>query len=327
MEAARAIRLVAAFVVGIVLVMGCAMIYSVVPQMQQHPPTATQKRPQIAQTSTTSAVVPSASPQVPVLNPSVVHVPVLPNSPPSVAYVRVPDVTVVHAPVSEPHKTAISVPAPTLPETSNQPPNTAEFSQIASNQLPTQPPPMVRTETGEPIAAPPPRSLQPHTVTLWSGTPVTVRLAEPLSTDQTKSGDYFHATLQSPLIQDGFVIADAGSGAVGQVIRSRRAGLFGHAPDLMLVLVQIRTTDNQIVHVLTTSWNDMGPSHNPVSGTFRSAVGAVSGALTGAARGSGLISEPNSEPGVSKDRNLILPANTVLQFRLAAPLSLTEHTH
>lgn len=330
MEAARAIRLVAAFVIGVVLVMGAAMIYSVVPQMKQSQAAVTPKPVPTRQTSPAVAAVQTTATQVSVPSPTLVHVPVLPSSSASVAYVRVPDPAITNTRVSEPHKAAISVPAPAPPEVSNPATNNGELNQIASNQLSEQPPLMVRPETSESAPAPamqPSHTSQPHTVTLWSGTPVTVRLAQPLSTDQTKTGDYFHATLEAPIIQDGFVIADVGSGATGQVIRSRRGGMFGRAPDLTLDLVQIRTTDNQVIRVLTTSWSDMGHSHNPVSGTFRSAVGAVSGALTGAAHGSGLVSEPSGDTGVGKDRNLALPPNTVVQFRLAAPVSLTEHTH
>jgi hypothetical protein len=155
---------------------------------------------------------------------------------------------------------------------------------------------------------------------------LTVKLAEPLSTDQSKEGQYFRATLAVPVVEDGFVIADAGSGVTGEVVESRHPGLFGRAPDLRLTLVQIRTTDNQVVRVETISWNDRGRSRNPVTGTIRSAVGAV-GALTGAVHSNGVLAPQNTQTAAANGHNVLLPANTVLEFRLAAPVSLTEHTH
>jgi hypothetical protein len=166
-----------------------------------------------------------------------------------------------------------------------------------------------------------------HTVTLWSGTPLTVKIADTLSTDQAKKGQVFRATLQSPVVSDGFVIADAGSVVTGQIIESKRAGKLGGAPDLSLVLVEIRTTDNQSVHIETRSWEDRGQSHNLVMAPIRSAIGAVSGAVTSAARASGIGPEQDGEPTVKNGRNVVLPANTILQFRLAAPVSLTEQAH
>jgi hypothetical protein len=154
---------------------------------------------------------------------------------------------------------------------------------------------------------------------------LTVKLTEPLSTDHAKAGQYFRATLAVPLTRNGVVIADAGSGVTGEVVAAKRLGMFGRAPDLRLVLVELRTTDNQIVHIQTSSWDARGRGYNPVSGTVRSAFGAVSGALAGAARGSGLVAEDDGAR-FTGSRNVFLPANSILEFQLATPLSVIERT-
>ena len=166
---------------------------------------------------------------------------------------------------------------------------------------------------------------QPHRVTLPAGTPITVKLTQALSTDQAKPGQLFQATLTSPILRDGFVLAEAGSLVTGEVVRAKRAGLFGRAPDLRLMLIDIHASDNQVARIHTTFWDDTGRSHNVVSGTLRSAMGAVTGAVQGAARGSGIVSQQKSS--VVSDRTIFLPANTVLDFRLVAPVSLTERFH
>jgi hypothetical protein len=168
---------------------------------------------------------------------------------------------------------------------------------------------------------------QPHVVTLWSGTPLLVKVADTLSTDRARKGQLFRATLQSPVVSDGVTIAEAGAAVTGQVIESKRAGKFGSAPDLRLILVDIHSTDNQTVRVETVSWNDRGRSHNPVTGPIRSAIGAVSGVVTRASRDGAIVPEQSSEAAVRNGRDLILPANAVLQFRLAAPVSVTEQAH
>ncbi len=167
---------------------------------------------------------------------------------------------------------------------------------------------------------------RPRTLTVARGTPVNVKLEEPLSTEQAKKGKLFHASLASPIVTDGFVVAQAGSGVTGKVLESRRAGVFGRRPELQLVLLDIQATDKQVVPVQTGTWDDTGRAHNPLESTMRSAVGAVSGAVTGAARGSGMMPE-QCDRCESSSRIIMLPANTTLQFRLVAPVLVTERKH
>jgi hypothetical protein len=143
-------------------------------------------------------------------------------------------------------------------------------------------------------------------VTLYAGTPVNITLWETVSTDQAKKGRYFRAILASSIVKDGLIIAQAGSAVTGQVVTSKGTGLFGHRPELRLTLCDIRTTDNQVVRIQTYQWDEKGRSHHLVTGPFRSAFDVL------AAR----------NPGT-----LVLPPNTALQFRLAAPVSITERPH
>lgn len=331
MEAARAIRLVAVFVVGVVLAMGGAMIYSVAAQMRQQRASLNQSVPQtVASGGPQAASVTETSAPQPETTSSVVRVPIPPPDEPSEAYVQVPQATVVHAPaLPPPAAPASKLAINTRPRLSNPAPGLpaepASFNPASINPSSSGRPSTVQPWTTQPVestiaANNPPGAVasapapQPHTVTLWSGTPLTVKLDQPLSTDQVKEGQYFRATLTVPVVQDGFVIADAGSGVTGEVIEARRAGLFGRAPNLRLVLKQIRATDDQVVPIETISWNDRGRRRNPVAGTVRTFAGAFSQAWVG------------EEPFVNGlHHNLVLPANTILEFKLAAPVSLTEH--
>ncbi len=338
METARAIRLLAVFVVGVVLAMGGAMIYSVAAQSSEERPSfhrppaypdqssGVSHRPEFA-----AGISPVTATREPEAIDSVVKVPMPPANEPSVAYVQAPATTVVRTPVpsgglgsiSQPRTAATATPVSTTGQlTSNRPSSQAvEISSTArastirpwtapageSNVAADDVPP----SAGHPASA----KSEPHTVTLWSGTPLIVKLAEPLSTDHVKKGRSFLASLESPIVRDGFVIAEAGSQVTGDVIESKRSGVFGRAPDLRLILVKIHTTDDQDVRIETTSWDGRDQSHRPAGGAMRNVFGAFSEAW---------ISEA---PFVKGHHNLILPENTTLQFRLAAPVSLTEHTH
>jgi hypothetical protein len=153
------------------------------------------------------------------------------------------------------------------------------------------------------VKSTPPPAPERHTMTLFPGTPINVTLGETISTDETKRGGYFRAILASPIVKDGFIIAEAGSAVRGQVVASKGTGLFGRRPELRLTLCDIRTTDNQLVRIQTYQWDEKGRSHHAVTVPFRSAFDVL------AAR----------NPGT-----LLLPPNTALQFRLIAPVSITE---
>ena len=68
-----------------------------------------------------------------------------------------------------------------------------------------------------PVAAP----AQPHVVTLPSGTSISIRMGETLSTDHNFSGDTFRASLDRPIVQDGFIIAEKGSKVLGKIASLR----------------------------------------------------------------------------------------------------------
>jgi hypothetical protein len=338
-DAGKAIRLVATFVVGIVIAVGAAMIYSVARHARQQPNLRSEQKQAPKQTIAPT----STSDQEVTEGRSVLAAPKSLPDQPSEAYVQAPQRTVVRTAAPGNRSPMPPVHAPSFPSKPATPPGTLNSAPNFAVPPPSINPPLngqataVQPWTAEQAESSPPEKGRPtprvvpaavpqaHTVTLWSGTPLTVKLTEPLSTDHTKEGQYFRATLAAPITRDGFVIAEAGSALTGKVIASKRGGMFGRAPDLRLILVDLQTTDNQIVRIQTTSWDGRGQGHNPLSGTVRSAVGAVSGALTGAARGSGLIPEDTGTP-FTDSRNVVLPGNAILQFRLATPLSLTEHT-
>jgi hypothetical protein len=171
------------------------------------------------------------------------------------------------------------------------------------------------------VSAPPPR-----TVTLWSGTPLIVKLNSAISTNHAAKGDYFWATLEKPIVRDGFIIADAGSPVKGEIIEAKHGGVFRRSADLRLVLIELHTTDKQTVPIESAYLDDRGHGRNPVTGTIRSAFGATVGALTGMRGDGSFVPDQDAEARTVKNgRNITLPANTLLQFQLAAPVSLTEH--
>ncbi len=181
---------------------------------------------------------------------------------------------------------------------------------LATNDAPQQPtpdPPQAPIAAGRALRRRPRRSLQdpavapepaqtspapqPHTVTLPAGTTVSVRLAETLSTNDNYTGDTFRATLESPIIADGFIIADKGSKVLGQIVKAQKAGRVEGVSELTLALTEINTTDGQRVKIETSTWDKKGPKSTDQDAAKiagGAAVGAIIGAIAGGGKGAAI---------------------------------------
>ncbi len=171
---------------------------------------------------------------------------------------------------------------------------------------------------------------RPNMATLRTGTALSVRLAENVSTELNRSGDFFRGELDAPLVVNGFVVAERGSAAFGRVVKVKRARL--GKSDLRMELTGITTSDGQRIRVQTSAWEEKSARRSIEDTPKRAAsaaIGVVVGALSGAARGAGFVSENEGGTGgghvltVSK-RSVALPAGSRLTFRLAIPVTITE---
>lgn len=172
----------------------------------------------------------------------------------------------------------------------------------------------------------------PRSVTIASGSLVTVRLGETVSTERSKPGDTFTATLDQPLVVDGLVIAEKGSRATGRVVDALEARRVKGLAHLSLELTSLTTSDNQKVELRTARFEKEGPASKVEDGqkvgigaAIGAAIGAIAGggkgaaigAATGGAAGGGVVAATRGKPAV-------LPAETKISFRVERPVTLTE---
>ncbi len=177
-----------------------------------------------------------------------------------------------------------------------------------------------------------PAAPQPHVVTLAAGTPVNIRLGETLSTEHNYSGDTFRAALMTPIILDGFIIADRGSKVLGRIVLARRAGRLEGNADMDVAVTEINTTDGQRVSIETDTFDKRGPSNALVEAAKiggGAALGAIIGGLAGGGKGAAMGAGAGGAAGTgavlfSHGRPAVVAAETFLQFRLARPVTITE---
>jgi len=180
---------------------------------------------------------------------------------------------------------------------------------------------------GPQLGAPAPAAVSPapHVVTLQSGTNLNVRLAETVSTDRKYAGDTFLATLETPLVIDGFIIADKGSRVLGKI-----AGL--QKTLVQLTVTEINTTDGQRVPVETGLFEKRAADnrgHDAAKIGGGAALGAIIGAIAGGGKGAAIGAGAGAGAGtgavlVGRNKSISLPAETQLTFQLARPVTITE---
>jgi BON domain len=199
---------------------------------------------------------------------------------------------------------------------------------------PSQPPP--QQEQVQTIAPPPPPPPPPppkpvvKTVTLAAGAVIPVRMTDTLNSGSTETDTVFHGSLAADLIVDGMVAAPRGSTVIGKVVSAKKAGHFSGGAELDLQLTSIYVHDREIP-VVTATYTKQGPGRGKNT-ALKTGGGAVLGALIGAAAGGGKgaaigaatgAGAGTAVNGVTRGKEVQIPAEALVNFNLQTPISLT----
>ena len=180
------------------------------------------------------------------------------------------------------------------------------------------------------IQAPPPSS---PNLTVPSGTWITVRLNEPLSSDHNQPGDPFTATLAEPIVANGRVIAHRGQTVTGVVSEAKKAGRASGLSKLGLELIELRLADGNQVQVKTT----LAQRHGDTSyGRDAAGIGATvaTGAAIGAAVNGGVGAGIGAAAGVvastigvllTRGTPTVVYPEQPLTFRLETPITVDAY--
>ncbi len=344
MESSNLVKVTAAFVSGVVVALGSALIVAHVSDVRRPVPVtpaadvsalpaelpttggdagAQQRLPAPADTG--SDLEPSAPTQVKIPVPARR---VVERRRPELVVARVKSsakpVILAQAEVPPPVPVSAPLPAPSEAPSAAQsaPPVVPESVADSKNTV----------DAPSPSQAPPPAAPQPHTVTLPVGTVVAIRIGETLSTDHNYTGDTFRATLMSPIIMDGFIIADRGSKVLGKIVNAQSAGHLSNAAGLTLAVTEINTTDGQRVRIETNVYELHGPSSTgqemaKVAGG--AALGAIIGGAAGGGKGAAIGAGLGGAAGtgavlLTRGKPAVIQSETPLTFRLANPVTITE---
>jgi len=188
---------------------------------------------------------------------------------------------------------------------------------------------VVPEESAEPAAATEHVAHKP--VTLPEGTVLTVRLNERISSKQNSAGDKFTATIEEPVEVHDRVVIPKGSSVAGTVAEAKARGKIKGSAALRLVLdsVTVKETKYDIqTSAVARSMEGKG-KRTAALGGGGAATGALIGGLAGGAKGFGIGMVVGAGVGLAGgtftgNKNIELPAETVLSFRLLQPVEIRK---
>jgi hypothetical protein len=173
-------------------------------------------------------------------------------------------------------------------------------------------------------APPPPKPLM-----VPEDTVITVVLDQAVGSKISTPGQAFSATVQNPIEVDGRLAIPKGARASGVVKDAKPAGRFKGGATLALTLTSV-TVKNEDYNIQTTAPSEASKGKGKrtaamvgggagggalIGGLAGGGKGALIGGLIGAAAGTG-------GAGLSGNREITLPAETVLTFKLVEALEI-----
>ena len=217
------------------------------------------------------------------------------------------------------------------------PPADVEYSQPGPSQA-TDEPPQPADAPSEPTS--PTRSFGsgdaqdqavPDTLHLAAGTLVSVRLTQALSSSQNRAGDGFTATLEQPVVVNGWVVARRGQSIEGRVVDAQKGGRVKGTSKLEIALTELTLVNGQPLPVHTRLIRAEGGTTRgrdaQAIGTT-TGVGAIIGAIAGEGGGAAIGAGIGAAAGVAgvlltHGRPTVIPPEALLTFRLESSANIS----
>ena len=204
-------------------------------------------------------------------------------------------------------------PAPTAAEVPNQPPAPARPAAPATT-----------TTVEKPSPKPPPP------VVLAAGTVISIRTNEAISAKESDAGQTFSAVVAQPVItHSGHTAIPAGSVVSGRIVRAKQGGKIKGGSELALQLTSVHV-HGASYPISTEEYVQQAKGkgkRTTAMGAGGGAAGAIIGGIAGGGKGAAIGALAGGGAGVAGsaftgNKELAIPAESVLQFKLAQPLRL-----
>jgi hypothetical protein len=210
----------------------------------------------------------------------------------------------------------------------SKPAATPESSNSASPSNPSSPNSAANSAPASAYSAPAPLP-PPPPIVVPAGTTITVTLDQTVNSQTANNGDPFAASLAVPVTSGSLVVLPVGTKVGGTIVTAQSAGKFKGQALLQLVIDSVRINGTRYP-MQTNEIEDVGKSRGKrtaVGAGGGAAFGAILGAVAGGGKGAAIGALAGGGAGTAGaaftgKKDIVLPAETRLHFRLAQPLSV-----
>jgi hypothetical protein len=170
----------------------------------------------------------------------------------------------------------------------------------------------------------------PQRVTVPSGTQLSIRVNDEVSSEKAQVGDVFHGSISSPVTVDGQTVIPTTADVEGRVVEVKSAGRFAGQSELVVELNKLMMNGKSYT-ITTDRWSKQGSGRGKATAAKvggGAAVGAILGGIFGGGKGAaiGAAAGAGAGTGVSaatKGQQIILKPETILSFQLQSPVTVT----
>ena len=214
------------------------------------------------------------------------------------------------------------------PTATGQPGATSAQSASAQQQAPATQQASYAAPARPSAPPPPPR---PTAIDLPAGTRIRVRLDDALGSKINQSGDSFTATVSDDVLVNNQTVIARGSRADGTVLDAKPLGRFKGGAELSIRLDRVHTRWGSYP-VATTSVDRAEKGKGKRTAGFiggGAGLGALIGGLAGGGKGALIGGAAGAGAGTAGtaftgNKQIVLPAETQLTFRLESPVRIVE---
>jgi BON domain len=171
----------------------------------------------------------------------------------------------------------------------------------------------------------------PDTLHLASATLLSVRLTQALSSNQNRTGDAFTATLEQPVVVNGWVVARRGQSIEGRVVNAQKAGRVAGTSKLEIALTELTLVNGRQLPIHTrliqaSGGTSKGRDAQAIGTT--TGVGAMIGAIAGEGHGAAIGAGIGAAAGVAgvlltRGRATVIPPEALLTFRMESSADIS----
>jgi len=195
---------------------------------------------------------------------------------------------------------------------------------------PTDNPPPDRTAPPPNASDGPPPASNAGDFTLQAGQPLLVRMIDSVDSSKNHVGDVFHASLELDLNVNGVLVARKGSDVYGRLASSDEGGKFSGKSELQLELTRL-VVDGRDYPLVSSDYNVQGKSRGADSAKKvggGAALGAIIGGIAAGGKGAAIGAAAGGGAGagvqiLTKGQQVKVPSETLLEFRLQQPMTVT----